>query len=346
VDALDERAVDKHLQSVIDKAGRVDISFNAVGIPDTEILGVPLIELDVEQFSLPIKTYATSYFLTARLAARRMVANKSGVIMRVTALHSRAGIPLVGGYGPAMAAMEALTRGLSAELAPQGIRVVGLRPQAMPETSTIKEAFEPRAEAPGLNLGTVAGAPREQGPRAAAHDARGDGERGGVHGFRQGKRDDGSDRESDHGQPGRLTPNIRHRRQPWPPGRGRVLKAAPEPSEPPVRRAVRLGGRDAEHGVAVSRKRCSGGGRAGRAVRPRERVAIHLHGPTGGGPPDPKNADAGFVAFAPTSRPLVAVGLILVGAGAGRARRVPIAHRVLQRRWGAEAAPAGGNLSC
>jgi NAD(P)-dependent dehydrogenase (short-subunit alcohol dehydrogenase family) len=150
VDALDEQAVDKHLQSVIDNAGRVDISFNAVGIPDTNILGVPLVELDVEQYLLPITTYATSYFLTARLAARRMVPNGSGVIMRVTALHSRTGIPLVGGYGPAMAAMEALTRGLSAELAPQGIRVVGLRPQAMPETDTIREAFEPRAKASGM----------------------------------------------------------------------------------------------------------------------------------------------------------------------------------------------------
>jgi hypothetical protein len=54
VNTLDEQAVDQHLQSVIDKAGRVDISFNAVGIPDTKILGVPLIELDIEQFSLPI----------------------------------------------------------------------------------------------------------------------------------------------------------------------------------------------------------------------------------------------------------------------------------------------------
>jgi NAD(P)-dependent dehydrogenase (short-subunit alcohol dehydrogenase family) len=150
VDALDEQAVDKHLQSVIDKAGRVDISFNAVGIPDTNIVGVPLVELDVEQFSLPITTYATSYFLTARLAARRMVANKSGVIMTVTALLSRMGIPLVGGYGPAMAVKEALTRNLSAELAPHGIRVVGLRPQAMPESDTIKEAFEPRAKATGM----------------------------------------------------------------------------------------------------------------------------------------------------------------------------------------------------
>ena len=41
VDALDEQAVDEHLQSVIDTAGRVDISFNAVGIPSTNVLYVP-----------------------------------------------------------------------------------------------------------------------------------------------------------------------------------------------------------------------------------------------------------------------------------------------------------------
>jgi NAD(P)-dependent dehydrogenase (short-subunit alcohol dehydrogenase family) len=150
VDALDEHAVDQHLQFVIDETRRVDISFNAVGIPDMNILGVPLVELNAEQFALPIRTYTTSYFLTARLAARHMIPNKSGVIMTVTALHSRTGIPLVGGYGPAMAAKEALTRDLSAELAPHGIRVVGLRPQAMPETETIKEAFEPRAKASGV----------------------------------------------------------------------------------------------------------------------------------------------------------------------------------------------------
>ena len=150
VDALDEHAVDQHLQFVIAEAGRVDISFNAVGIPDRKILGVPLVELNAEQFALPITTYTTSYFLTARLAARHMIPNKSGVIMTVTALHSRTGIPLVGGYGPAMAAKEALTRDLSAELAPHGIRVVGLRPQAIPETDTIKEAFEPRAKASGM----------------------------------------------------------------------------------------------------------------------------------------------------------------------------------------------------
>ncbi len=151
VDALDEQAVDTHLQSVIDKAGRLDISFNAVGNSDPAILGVPLVELDVEQFSLPIATYSRSYFLTARLAARRMAPNEAGVIMTVSTLHSRTGLSLVGGYGPAQAAKEALTRDLSAELAPRGIRVVGLRPQAMPESvGSRRRFFESRAKALGM----------------------------------------------------------------------------------------------------------------------------------------------------------------------------------------------------
>jgi NAD(P)-dependent dehydrogenase (short-subunit alcohol dehydrogenase family) len=149
IDALDEVALDQHLQNVVDKAGRVDISFNAIGIPNPKAR-VPLVELDLEQFSLPIATYTRSYFLTARLAARRMVANRSGVIMTITSTPSRTGVPLIGGGGPAMAAVEALTRGLSAELAPYGIRVVGLRPQGMPETPRIWESFEGYAKASGM----------------------------------------------------------------------------------------------------------------------------------------------------------------------------------------------------
>jgi NAD(P)-dependent dehydrogenase (short-subunit alcohol dehydrogenase family) len=149
VDALDEQAVDAHLESVVDTAGRVDISFNAIGLPIPK-RRVPLVELDLEQFSLPIATYTRSYFLTARLAARRMIANRAGVIMSVTSTPSRTGVPFAGGGGPAMAAVEALTRGLSAELAPQGIRVIGLRPQGMPETARIKESFEGYASASGM----------------------------------------------------------------------------------------------------------------------------------------------------------------------------------------------------
>jgi NAD(P)-dependent dehydrogenase (short-subunit alcohol dehydrogenase family) len=145
VDALDEPAIDAHLQSVIEKAGRVDISFNAIGIPPAEIVGTPLVEIDLEKFSRPVAAYTTSYFLTARLAARRMVAKKSGVIMTVTALPARMGSVFIGGYAPAEAAKEALTRSLSIELAPHGIRVVGVRPHAIPESATIQDVFNLKA---------------------------------------------------------------------------------------------------------------------------------------------------------------------------------------------------------
>jgi NAD(P)-dependent dehydrogenase (short-subunit alcohol dehydrogenase family) len=72
------------------------------------------------------------------------------VIMTVTSIPARTGTALQGGYPPAQAAKEALTRDLSAELAPQGIRVVGLRPHGIPETGTLKEAFEVRATALGV----------------------------------------------------------------------------------------------------------------------------------------------------------------------------------------------------
>jgi NAD(P)-dependent dehydrogenase (short-subunit alcohol dehydrogenase family) len=147
VNALDEQSVDKHLRSAIDKVGRVDISFNGVGIPNTTLQGVPLVDLEFDQFSLPISTYTTAYFLTARLAARRMVAQKAGVIMTVTPLPARAGLPLLGGFAPAMSAVEGLTRGLSAELAPHGIRVVGLRTDGMPDSGTINEVFGIHAKA-------------------------------------------------------------------------------------------------------------------------------------------------------------------------------------------------------
>jgi NAD(P)-dependent dehydrogenase (short-subunit alcohol dehydrogenase family) len=70
--------------------------------------------------------------------------------MTVTALPSRKGTPLNGGYGPAQAAKEAMTRDLSYELAPKGIRVVGLRPHGIPETSTMAEVFEIKAKASGM----------------------------------------------------------------------------------------------------------------------------------------------------------------------------------------------------
>jgi hypothetical protein len=56
--------------------------------------------------------------------------------------------------------------------------------------------------------------------------------------------------------------------------------------------------------------------------------------PTAGGPPDPRNTDAWFVAFAPASKPRYAVAVMLVGAGAGGAAAAPVARSVLSAALG------------
>ncbi len=146
VNALDESAVAEHLDTVTEKAGGVDISFNAVGLRNTTLQGVPLVDLDVEDFMRPVNEHPRANFLTARLAGRRMVANGAGVIMTATSLPARIATPLMGVVVSAMAAEEALIRDLSVELAPCGVGVAGVRTQAMPDAarSTRASASTPR----------------------------------------------------------------------------------------------------------------------------------------------------------------------------------------------------------
>jgi NAD(P)-dependent dehydrogenase (short-subunit alcohol dehydrogenase family) len=155
VNALDETSVEKHIGAVVKKASRIDISFNAIGIPATEVArqgmqGIPFTELPVEAFSLPLTTYPRAHFVTAKAAARRMVEQRSGVILMHTPEPARLGVPLLGGMGPAWAAMEALCRSLSAEVASSGVRVVCLRSTGLPETPTIELIFSVHAKVLGI----------------------------------------------------------------------------------------------------------------------------------------------------------------------------------------------------
>jgi NADP-dependent 3-hydroxy acid dehydrogenase YdfG len=65
LDALDERAVDTHMKELIEKEGKLDISFNGIGIPQKGIQGLPLTGLSVDSYLLPIATYTRAHFLTA-----------------------------------------------------------------------------------------------------------------------------------------------------------------------------------------------------------------------------------------------------------------------------------------
>jgi NAD(P)-dependent dehydrogenase (short-subunit alcohol dehydrogenase family) len=149
VDALDEQAVEKHADTVVQVAGGIDVSINAIRIAEPGIFGIPVVEQSLENFALPITAYMRSHFLTTRAAARHMVEKRSGVILTLTAIPARMATPGAGGVGVAWAGIEALTRGLAAELGPLGIRAVCLRSNAIPETTVIREAYISRARATG-----------------------------------------------------------------------------------------------------------------------------------------------------------------------------------------------------
>ncbi len=131
VDALDQRAVDEHADAVAERAGGIDVSFNAISHGDVH--GVPLLELSLEDFARPITVAVRSQFLTTRAAARHMTRQGSGVIMAITATTARPALPEIGGTGVTFDAIESQCRQWARELGPHGVRVVWLQTTGLPE---------------------------------------------------------------------------------------------------------------------------------------------------------------------------------------------------------------------
>lgn len=149
VDARDKQAIERYLDDVVSTAGRIDISFNAVGLED--IQGTPLVEMQQEQFALPITNAMATHFLTATAAVRHMRANRSGVILALTATPARTAYADLGGFGVACAATEGFCRQLAAEASPQGIRVVCLRSAGSSDAPGVDEVFRLHAENAGIS---------------------------------------------------------------------------------------------------------------------------------------------------------------------------------------------------
>ncbi len=142
IDALNESAIEQHLNEIINKEGRVDISFNAIGLAHKCIQGIPLTELAAKSFMLPVTTYLQSHFITAKAAAKQMIQQGNGVILMHTPNASRISPPFVGGMIPTWSAIEALCRSLSVECGEQGVRSVCLLTTGIPETSIIDEVWK------------------------------------------------------------------------------------------------------------------------------------------------------------------------------------------------------------
>lgn len=163
LDIMDEEAVKAHADAVAAKTGSIDIALNAVGL--FHVQGKDFSDLSLDDFAYPITAYAQMNFITAKAVAWHMARRKSGVILVMSTPGSRLAGTGYLGFGTACAAVEGFSRLLACELAPSGIRVVCLRPHALPEAlalqSHARAVFQPAAAQAGISVDEMLAGPAE-----------------------------------------------------------------------------------------------------------------------------------------------------------------------------------------
>ena len=154
VDALSSESVEAHLQRILTKTGKLDISFNLIG---TNVeMGARLTELSEQRFADAAFKRVRSYFITMTAAARIMEKQGKGVILGLTAPNARLPRPNMGGFSVGGSAIEALCRQLAFEVGPRGVRVVCLRTGGTPDNPVLHAVFSHLAKLRGTSFQAIA----------------------------------------------------------------------------------------------------------------------------------------------------------------------------------------------
>jgi 3-oxoacyl-[acyl-carrier protein] reductase len=132
LDVTVEDSVRDFVAAAVDSFGAPTVVINNAGILRDGVLvereGEAVRRLPAAQWERVLRTNLTGGFLVAREAAARMVeAREGGVIVNISSL-ARAGNAGQSNYAASKAGLDACTRTWALELAPYGIRVVGVAP--------------------------------------------------------------------------------------------------------------------------------------------------------------------------------------------------------------------------
>ena len=128
VDAMDQDAVDSHIDAVARANGGIDVALNAVGFDHVQ--GLAIGDTSLADYLHPVTGYLQTNFVTAK-AAMHMTERGSGVILTISTPGARlTGRGLIGNAAQS-AGLEGFSRALAGELGPAGLRVVCVRPNAL-----------------------------------------------------------------------------------------------------------------------------------------------------------------------------------------------------------------------
>ena len=123
-DLTDSASVEGAFGEVVKRFGRIDILVNNAGISQS----LPLNEYSDEEMDKILDLNIKAVFVCCRAAARLMEASGGGVILNTSSVVSLYGQPSGCLYPTTKFAVNGLTKSLSRELAPRGIRVNAVAP--------------------------------------------------------------------------------------------------------------------------------------------------------------------------------------------------------------------------
>jgi len=123
-DVRDEAQVGALYDGAVARFGRIDVAVHNAGLGGT----VPLLEMSDEQWSTVLDITLTGTFRCTRAALRRLLPQRSGVIVNNASVLGWRAQPGQAHYAAAKAGVMALTRCAAAEAAPSGVRVNAVSP--------------------------------------------------------------------------------------------------------------------------------------------------------------------------------------------------------------------------
>jgi len=133
-DVCDARALEAALGDACAQLGELDVLVNNAGAAARK----PALEFDDGEWDHELRLNLTAAFVASRWLARRWIAaGRGGAIVNVATTEGIRGCPGFAPYSAAKAGMINLTKTLSSELGPHGIRVNAVAPDYTPTPGTV-----------------------------------------------------------------------------------------------------------------------------------------------------------------------------------------------------------------
>lgn len=115
----DEAHAHAAVQQTLATFGKVDVLVNNAGVGD---FGKRLHEMDDTAWANVLDVNLTGVFRMTRAVLPQMLKQNGGAIVNISSIASLVGIPMLSAYAASKGALDALTRSIAIDYAPEGIR--------------------------------------------------------------------------------------------------------------------------------------------------------------------------------------------------------------------------------